>query len=158
MRLKKALTVMLSVFFCAAALSACSLSDTGTPEVADDEIELQIQLDTREDIGMLVVHYDANDSAGSGGVANADRSPLRPDELLFYTLYRQDFNHPSDVRNLSIQFVVITEYFEPNLENRYPTAYTKPLEAISLSANFGESYSITISGDQTNGYRAILAQ
>lgn len=59
---------------------------------------------------------------------------------LTYTLSKQDFDNPSDAENMSIQFSVITEYVDPNYENVYPAEYTKPLDPISLKANFGETY------------------
>ena len=45
---------------------------------------------------------------------------------------------------------------EPNFEEIYPEEYTIPMDPILLNADFGESYAITISGDQANGYRAVL--
>ena len=123
---------------------------------ADDGIALYIQLDTKEDIGLLLINYDANGSGGRGGISNANRSLLKHDEQLFYTLPKHAFDNPSDVENLSIQFTVITEYVEPNFEEIYPEEYKIPIDAIFLNADFGESYSITISGDTTNGYTAVL--
>ena len=41
---------------------------------ADDEIALHIQLDTKEDIGLLVYDYRADGQEYSGGTSNADRS------------------------------------------------------------------------------------
>ena len=55
-----------------------------------------------------------------------------------------------------MQFRIITEYVDPNYENVYPDDITKYMEPISWKANFGESYFITITGDKTNGYKAVL--
>ena len=55
-----------------------------------------------------------------------------------------------------MQFRIITEYVAPNYENVYPDDITKYLEPITWEAHFGESYFITITGDQTNGYEAVL--
>ncbi|MGN0573641.1 MAG: hypothetical protein ACI4IX_06850, partial [Acutalibacteraceae bacterium] len=125
-------------------------------KVADDEIALQIKLDIKEDIGLLVVNYTANGSSYSGGVSNADKSLLKHGELITYTLSKQDFDNQENIENMSVQFVIITEYVDPNYENIYPSEYAVPLEAIDLNANFGNSYNITISGDKTNGYKAVL--
>lgn len=125
---------------------------------ADDEIALYIQLDIKEDIGLLLIDYDANGSGGQGGISNANKSLLAHDEQFFYTLPRHAFNNPSDAENLSIQFTIISEYVEPNFEEIYPEEYTIPMDAISLTADFGESYSITISGDKANGYNAVLKE
>ena len=61
-----------------------------------------------------------------------------------------------DTFELSMQFRIITEYVAPNYENVYPDDITKYMEPISWEAHFGESYCITITGDQTNGYQAVL--
>ena len=149
-----AVLVFVSVF----ALSGCHNAEDAATKVADDEIALQIQLDIKEDIGLLIVEYKANSTERSGGTSNADKSLLKHDELITYTLSKQDFDNPSDAENMSIQFTVITEYVDPNYENVYPAEYTKPLEPIPLEANFGGTYYIVISGDKTNGYKAVLVQ
>lgn len=123
---------------------------------AEDEIGLRIQLDIEEDIGLLLVDYEANGSGGCGGISNANKSPLKHDEELFYSLPKNTFDQPSAVENLSIQFTAITEYVEPNFEKIYPEEYTISMDAIFLNAEFGKSYSITISGDKTTGYQAVL--
>lgn len=144
------------VFVTVFALSGCHNADETATKVADDEIALQIKLDIKEDIGLLIVDYKANGTECSGGTSNADKSLLKHDELITYALSKQDFDNPSDAENMSIQFTVITEYVDPNYENVYPAEYTKPLKPISLKADFGETYYITISGDKTNGYKAVL--
>ena len=55
---------------------------------------------------------------------------------------------------LSLQQMCIRD--RPNYENVYPDDITKYMEPISWEAHFGESYCITITGDQTNGYQAVL--
>ena len=91
-------------------------------------------------------------------MSNANKSLIKHNEQLFYTLPRRAFDDPSDVENLSIRFTVITKYFEPNFEEIYPAEYTIPLDAISLKADFGKSYSIMIIGDMANGYQAFLRE
>ncbi|MGN1472559.1 MAG: hypothetical protein ACI4WZ_00675 [Eubacteriales bacterium] len=136
--------------------AACSsTSNDTTPRVADDEIALDIRLDIKEDIGLLVVDYEANGTSGSGGTSNADKSLLKRGERILYTLSKQNFDDPADVENLSVKFTVITEYVDPNYDNVYPAEYTKPMDAISLKGKFGEAYHITIRGDKTNGYHAV---
>ena len=130
----------------------------GPDPVSEDEISLRIKLETKEDFGLLLIDYDANGSGGRGGMSNANKSLIKHNELLFYTLPKRAFDNPSDVENLSIQFTVITEYFEPNFEEIYPEEYTIPMDAISLNAEFGQAYSIIIYGDMANGYQAVLTQ
>ena len=154
----KVILAVLPVFLCAAVLFWWDKPAVQPANAAEDEILLRIRLDTKEDLGLLLIDYDANGSGGRGGISNADRSLIRHNELLFYALPGRAFGHPSDVENLSVQFTVITKYFEPNFEEIYPEEYTIPLDAISLNADFGESYSITIYGDMANGYHAVLTQ
>lgn len=137
------------------AMSGCAQSGGST---AGNEIALRIQLDVQEDIGLLLVGYEAGTSSGSGGTSHADKSLIKHDELLFYTLGEQDFDNPEDVENLSLNFTIITEYVDPNYENAYPEEYTKPAGEVTLQASFGETYSITITGNRTDGYAAALTQ
>lgn len=44
----------------------------------------------------------------------------------------------------------------PNYENIYPEDITSYIDPISWEAQFGKSYYITVSGDKTSGYTAIL--
>ena len=156
----KAFLAALPVFLCAAVLFWLWWNQPGggPDAVSEDEIALRIKLATKEDFGLLLIDYDANGSGGRGGISNANKSLLKSGEQLFYTLPKHAFDDPSDVENLSIRFTVITEYFEPNFEEMYPEANTVPLDAISLNADFGSSYSIVIGGDMANGYQAVLEE
>lgn len=154
----KIFIAVLFVFLCAAILFWRSKSNAPPAEVAEDEIVLRIKLDTKEDFGLLLIDYAANGSGGRGGMSNANKSLLKHDEQLFFTLPGHAFDDPSDVKNLSVQFTVITEYFEPNYEAVYPKECTIPMEAISLQAAFGKAYSITISGDMAHGYQAVFEE
>ena len=123
---------------------------------ATDEIALHIQLDTEEDIGLLVYDYRADGHEYSGGISNADGSLIKHDSDNIVVWNKEELNTLSDTFELSMQFRIITEYVTPNYENIYPDDITKYMEPISWDANFGESYFITITGDKTNGYKAIL--
>ena len=123
---------------------------------ATDEIALHIQLDTEEDIGLLVYDYRTDGHEYSGGISNADESLIKHDSDNIVVWNKEELNTLSDIFELSMQFRIITEYVTPNYENIYPDDITKYMEPISWDANFGESYFITITGDKTNGYKAIL--
>ena len=69
---------------------------------------------------------------------------------------KEELNNLSDTFELSIQFRIISEYVTPNYENVYPDDITKYVVPISWEAHLGESYFITITGDKTNGYKAVL--
>lgn len=122
---------------------------------ADDEIALYIQLDTKEDIGLLVFDYSANGSEQSGGMANADKSLIKHNERLINVWNRETLQCSDDTVELSIRFRIITEYVDPNFENIYPEELTRYLEKISFEARFGEAYSFTITGDSAGGYMLI---
>ena len=123
---------------------------------AADEIALHIQLDTEEDIGLLVYDYRAEGHEYSGGISNADGSLIKHDSDNIVVWNKEELNTFSDTFELSMQFRIITEYVAPNYENVYPDDITKYMEPVSWEAHFGESYFITITGDQTNGYKAVL--
>ena len=123
---------------------------------ADDEIAVHIQFDTREDIGLLVYDYCADGHEYSGGTSNADGSLLKHDSNITVRWTREELNSSADSVAWSVQFRIITEYVTPNYENIYPDEITKYIEPVSWEAHFGETYYVTISGNQSNGYNAIL--
>lgn len=123
---------------------------------SDDEIALHIQLEMKEDVGLLVYDYRANSHQYSGGTSNADKSLIKHDDNIVVVLNKQQLNSSSDAVELSMQFRIITEYVNPNYENIYPEDITRYADPISWEAQFGKSYYITVSGDKTNGYTAIL--
>ena len=122
----------------------------------DDEIALHLKLDTEEDVGLLVYDYRAGSHEYSGGISNADGSLIQHDSDNIVVWNREELNLSSDTFELTMQLRIITEYVAPNYENVYPDDITKYMEPISWEAHFGESYCITITGDQTNGYQAVL--
>ena len=123
---------------------------------SDDEIALHIQLEMKEDVGLLVYDYSANSHQYSGGTSNADKSLIKNDDNIVVVLNKQQLNSSSDAVELSMQFRIITEYVTPNYENIYPEDITRYADPISWEAQFGKSYYITVSGDKTCGYTAIL--
>ena len=123
---------------------------------ADDEIALHLKLDTEEDVGLLVYDYCAGSHEYSGGISNADGSLIQHDSDNIVVWNREELNLSSDPFELTMQLRIITEYVAPNYENVYPDDITKYMEPTSWEAHFGESYCITITGDQTNGYQAVL--
>ena len=123
---------------------------------ADDEIALHLQLDTEEDVGLLVYDYRADSHEYSGGMSNADGSLIKHDSDVIVVWNKEELNSLSDTFELSMQLRIITEYVAPNYENVYPDNITKYTEPISWEAHFGESYFITITGNKTSGYKAVL--
>lgn len=123
---------------------------------ADDEIALHLQLDTEEDVGLLVYDYRADSHEYSGGISNADGSLLKRDSDNIVVLHKEELNNIPETFELSMQFRIITEYVAPNYENIYPDDITRYMEPISWEAHLGESYFVAITGDKANGYQAVL--
>lgn len=122
-------------------------------KVSDDEIAMHIQLDTKEDIGLIVFDYIVDGHEYSGGIANADKSLLSHNSKEIQVWNKQELNTSSDSVDISMHFRIITKYVEPNYENIYPNDITKYIELpISWNAKFGEEYFVTITGDNLNGY------
>ena len=156
--MKKKTGILFLVFLITAltvCMSGCSGSDA-LPQAAEDEIKLMIQLNLKEDIGLLILDNNLDGAETSGGISNADKSLLKHDDLLDWTLSKQEYENPADAVNLSVRFRVITEYCDPNYENDYPEEYTVLLDPISFEAEFGTTYHITVTGDRENGYQAAL--
>lgn len=146
--------VIMVVFGLSFVLYNQTISDDYVP--ADDEIALHMQLDTKEDVGLLVFDYSADNHKYSGGMSNADRSLIKHDSDNIKVWKKEELNSSSDAVELSIQLRIITEYVDPNYENIYPEDITQYIDPISWEAHFGESYFITIIGDKINGYKAVL--
>lgn len=122
-------------------------------KVSDDEIAIHIQLDTKEDIGLIVYDYIVDGHEYSGGIANADKSLISHDSKEIQVWNKQELNTSSDSVDISMHFRIITEYVDPNYENIYPNDITKNIDLpISWNAKFGEEYFVTITGDNQNGY------
>lgn len=119
-----------------------------------EEITLEIKLDLKEDIGLIIIDYEVDDISGSGGISNANKTLISHNDTLTYTLNKQEFNNLSNIENLIINLKIITKYIEPNYENIYPEEYTSTMSPIQIKAHYGETYHITITGDKTNGYIA----
>ena len=142
----------------AVGIAGCRQADDALPPAAEDEVKLAIHLDLQEDIGLLVLDCTLDGATTSGGVCNVDKSLLKRDEVLDWTLSKQDYGNPADPAQLTLRFKVITAYFDPNYENDYPAEYTVPLEPLSFTVVLGQTYHLTITGDRENGYQAALME
>ena len=84
---------------------------------ADGEIALHLQLDTEEDVGLLVYDYRADSHEYSGGMSNADGSLIKHDSDVIVVWNKEELNSLSDTFELSMQLRIITEYVAPNYES-----------------------------------------
>ncbi len=123
---------------------------------ANDELALRIQLDVKEDIGLLIFDYEVNGHEFSSGISNTDRSLLKHDDQIIHVWNKEALEGISGPLDLSIKFRIITEYVEPNFENTYPKELTRVLNPIFLKADYGQIYDLTISGDRINGYTVVI--
>ena len=126
-------------------------------EADEDKITLQIQLDLQEDIGLFLCEAEAPGFHVTGGQANADRSPIRCDELLYDSFTRWQFQDPDEPKEITLRFSVVTEYADPNFENRYPAEMTSAIDPVTISARFGDTVRIVVRGGREEGYRAELS-
>ena len=99
-----------------------------------EEITLEIKLDLKEDIGLIIIDYEVDDISGSGGISNANKTLISHNDTLTYTLNKQEFNNLSNIENLIINFKIITKYIDPNYENIYPEEYTSIIAPIQIKA------------------------
>lgn len=156
---KKIFISVICIFvICALAFALFANNKNNKFKVADDEIALQIKLDTKEDVGLIIFDYSVGEKEHSGGISNADKSSINHNDVIIQPLNKHaDFDNLVQIKDLTIRFTIITEYVTPNYDNIYPKEYTKVIKTpISLNAHYGELYSITIRGDKINGYEAFL--
>lgn len=148
------MTLLLSL-----SLAGCNLYGDAPPVAEEDEIKVLINLDLNEDIGLLLTKYTVNGKEGMSGNSNADKSMLQRDSTNLVWSYNKEFlDNPANIVDVTLQFIIVTEYFEPDYEFDYPDEYLIPVDAISFSAEFGETYYVTITGDQVNGYQADIEE
>jgi hypothetical protein len=148
------MTLLLSL-----SLAGCNLYEDAPPVAEEDEIKVLINLDLNEDIGLLLTKYTVNGKEGMSGNSNADKSMLQRDSTNLVWSYNKEFlDNPANIVDVTLQFIIVTEYFEPDYEFDYPDEYLIPVDAISFSAEFGETYYVTITGDQVNGYQADIEE
>ncbi|MBQ1877596.1 MAG: hypothetical protein II161_02160 [Erysipelotrichaceae bacterium] len=155
MRGKKGIAILVAL---AALIIAAVLyiQSSRPPKPREDEIMLRVQLDLKEDIGLLIMDHSVGGHEGGGGVSNADRSLIRHDDVLYWNFYKSDYEGLGDTVTLKMRFRIVTEYCDPNFDNIYPEELVRYLEPITLTADFGRCYPITITGDRVNGYKAVL--
>ena len=126
-------------------------------EAEADKINLQIQLDLEEDIGLFLCEAEAPRFHVTDGQANADRSLIRRDELLYDSFTRWQFETPGEPKEITLRFSVVTEYVDPNFENDYPDELVTSLDPVTVSARFGDTVRIVVHGGHDTGYWAELA-
>lgn len=147
------LIILLSITLCLIINKNNKVEKT---EPSDEEIFFHINLDVPKDFGLLLIEYETKDASGSGGVSNANKSLIKHNDNLTYSLSKQDFNNASDITDLTLTFKIVTEYVEPNYEDNYPASSIITLNPVQINAHYGNTYHITITNDE-NSYQAILS-
>lgn len=156
---KKKLIILFLILFILAGTIYWYLSDREY-QPAEDEIAVHVQLDTEEDIGLLLYDVYVNgEEVFNGGVSNADRTMIAKDEEEVIALNKEMLNTQDQEIALSIQWKIITEYEDPDYDFDYPEEITKMVEpAVDLDAQFGSSCFITITGSKNSSYQAVVNQ
>lgn len=119
----------------------------------DDEIFVQVQLNIKEDIGLLIYDYEVNDHIFSEGIANADKSLLKHDGIVTLSFSKDHLKVDQSSIKMKINFRVITQYVDPNYENIYPEELTKSIDEFNLHMEFGKIYYLELTGDAMHGYQ-----
>ncbi len=127
-------------------------------EPGEDETALRINMDTDEDVGLIVFDYEADGHKYSGGVSNADRSLIKHDDSIINVWNREDLGCEGDSISVTFEFRIITDYIDPNFENIYPEEITRRIDPLTLDMEFGKIYDITIRGSRDKGYRAVVGK
>lgn len=125
-------------------------------EPSDEEIFFHINLDVPKDFGLLLIEYETKGASGSGGVSNANKSLIKHNDKLTYSLSKQDFDNATDITDLTLTFKIVTEYVDPNCEDNYPASSIITLNPVQINAHYGNTYHITITSDE-NSYQSILS-
>ena len=147
------LIILLSIILCIIINKNNKVEETKT---SDEEIIFQIDLDVPKDFGLLLIEYETKDASGSGGVSNANKSLIKHNDKLTYSLSKQDFNNASDITDLTLTFKIVTKYVEPNYDDNYPASSIIELKPLQIKAQYGNTYHITITTDDKNSYQASL--
>lgn len=154
----KRMIMLVLCLMIALSLAGCGRKMPASIQANENEIKLKIQLDLKEEIGLFLIESDIDGQTEIGGTSNADKSMIRHDDVIYWTLDKQYYENAPDSFSLSLRFSVVTKYFEPIYGNDYPEEYKEPLDEISFPAQFGEVYCIRITGDKAGGYQAFLEQ
>ncbi len=154
----KRMIMLVLCLMIALSLAGCGRKMPASIQANENEIKLIIGLDLKEEIGLFLVESDIGGQKSVGGTSNADRTMIKPDDVIYWSLDKQHYENVSDTVELTLNFTAVTEYFNPNYDNDYPEEYKIPMDGITFTASFGEVYSIRITGDKANGYQAVLEQ
>lgn len=144
------------ILFIVILILGCFHYLTSSKEYApqEDELVLHIQLNTDDEVGLIVYDYEIEDHQYSGDISNADSSLIKQGEDNIVLLKQSDLNCLSQSFDFSIQIRIINEYVQPNFENIYDEDITEYTYPITFNAEFGNSYYISVIGNKQIGYKA----
>lgn len=95
--MKKIVITVLAVVAVLAIAVIFAFHRTDQPsEINENEIALQIQLDLKEDVGLLIIDSDIDGQKESGGISNADKTMLKKDDLIYWSIDKQHYETVSD--------------------------------------------------------------
>ena len=138
------------------ALTSAGCAAFCEPQASEDEIKVNIKLELEEDIGLFLTDWTVNGQSGMSGSSNADGSMIKRSGTEYWSFNKQFLEEPAEEASLTLRFIVVTEYFEPDYDFDYPEECMIPAEPISFTAEFGKIYHVTVTGSNANGYQAVL--
>ncbi|MBR4442610.1 MAG: hypothetical protein IKS52_05000 [Clostridia bacterium] len=121
-------------------------AESELPVAAGNEFIIEVRLETADEVCTLLWEYSLDgETTGTGGVCNADmKTPLAG--TLYQQFQAEDFPEEADLSGFSIAFSLSGEF---EGDEAIPAS-----GEIVLPARYGENYTVVISGDRENGYRA----
>ncbi len=130
-------------------------TESEPPIAGEDEFVIAVWLETMDEVCELSFEYMLDGEVlGGGGVCCADgRTPLG--DLVCERFGQENFPEGADLDGFSIVFCLSGQFSDGTT----PSADAAPVEGeIFISAEYGENYSVVISGDRENGYRATVSE
>lgn len=141
----KRLTILLLCLFTAFGLSACS-NNYSSPR---DHFVIDVLQNCTSDIESISFEYYLNEEAvGGGAICNADGSLLLQGDILSQDFIRKDFPEEPDLLAFSIEYFVKTAD-----GSEYPVG-----ERFDLPAEYGNIYTVTLNGNEADGFYCGLKE
>jgi len=158
--MKHKLSIIAALSF-ALSLTACGWHSE-KPAAGENEVLLAVDINTEPEGEIRLIGYDfftEGELVSGGGISSADGEPVSG------TVYRRvergrDVPENADIGTLSVQLYVGSEL--DNIGDLTASAAhegeTKAGDPLEISAGWGETFHIEITGDSENGYTSRLAE
>ena len=74
------------------------MAGCGEAPQSPDELKVEIKLDLREDIGLLLTVWDVSGQSGMSGASNADGSMIKHNSAEYWSFEKNFLEQPTDIR------------------------------------------------------------